>query len=565
MTKPNIRWQLLLALSGLGLILALLSFQAQSGVVTGGGGLCTTRIPAEGGSLVEGIIGVPQTINPLLSDDNPVDQELVALVFDGLTRYDENGLLVPVLAESWTVSEDGLTVTFTLRDDVRWQDGEPFTAADVVFSYQLLQNPDFPAPAGVRALWETVTIASETDNQVSFTLTEPYSPFLEMTTRGIVPAHVLGDVPAAEIADHEFNRFPVGTGPFGVSRSENWPRTGRLRLLPNPPYWPNGIQLADLVFRFYPDNNSLIAAYAAGDIQAINNIPPTFLPDYIQLPGLRLFTAPYERYSQVLFNLSPTGNGAIAQAEVRQALVQGLDRRALLDANLHGQGILLEGPYLPSSWAYNENLPAAQPYDPAGAAAALDAAGWTVPEGSSVRQQAGTPLIFRLVYWDVPPYRDIAQNIADQWAALNVRVELVGGNRPDYLDALAGRAFDLALVDVAPPGDPDLYDFWSQEAIVDGQNYAGWNNQRASEALEAARQVWPVGDRAPHYAAFLAYYDNDLPAITLYQHVYNYGINESVQGVEIGRIDAPRERYETLADWTILFRDAAVACPEPDL
>lgn len=560
--KPNIRWQLLLAVSGLGLVLALLSFQVQTGATGGsGGGLCTTRVPAAGGSLVEGVIGVPQNINPLLSDNNPVDQELVKLVFDGLTRYDESGTLVPVLAESWEVSEDGLTVTFTLRDDVLWQDGQPFTSADVLFSYSLLQDPDFPAPAGVRALWETVTIEALDETHIAFTLTEPYSPFLEMTTRGIAPAHVLEDVPPAEIAEHDFSRFPVGTGPFAVSRQENWTRTGRLRLIPNPPFWPNGLQLDNLVLRFYPDNNSLMAAYRAGDIQAINNIPPSFLPDYIELPGLRLFTAPHERYSQVLFNLSETGNGAIGQVEVRRALAQGLDRRALVDATLHGQGILLEGPYLPSSWAYNEGLMTQYGYDPAGAAAALDTAGWTVPEGSTVRQQAGTPLIFSLLYWDVPPYRDLAQNMANQWAALDVRVELAGTDRERYLAALSAREFDLALVDVAPPGDPDLYDFWSQEAIVDGQNYAAWNNRRASEALEAARQTWPVGERAPHYEAFLAYYDNDLPALTLYQHVYNYGISADVREVDIGRIDSPRERYETLAEWTILFRDATIPCP----
>ncbi|MCB0014499.1 MAG: hypothetical protein KDE34_21440, partial [Anaerolineales bacterium] len=123
--KLNLRWQILLAVVCLSLVLSLLSFQVQTA------NLCTQTVPASGGIFVEGVVGLPRQINPLLSDPNPVDQELVSLIFDGLTRYDATGRLVPNLAESWQVSDDGLTVQFTLRDDAHWQDGEPVTAADV--------------------------------------------------------------------------------------------------------------------------------------------------------------------------------------------------------------------------------------------------------------------------------------------------------------------------------------------------------------------------------------------------------------------------------------------------
>src|SRR5690606_7578481 len=120
--------------------------------------------------MTEGVVGAPRYLNPLLSDDNPVDRELTSLLFDGLLQYDETGQLAPALAEEWVVSEDGLTVRFTLREDVRWHDGEPFTAEDVVFTYGLLQNDAFPAPPEVRALWQPITIATPAPNQVSFTL-----------------------------------------------------------------------------------------------------------------------------------------------------------------------------------------------------------------------------------------------------------------------------------------------------------------------------------------------------------------------------------------------------------
>jgi ABC-type transport system substrate-binding protein len=137
-------------------------------------------------------------------------------------------------------------------------------------------------------------------------------------------------------------------------------------------------------------------------------------------------------------------------------------------------------------------------------------------------------------------------------------------NLSGFREALANRSFDVALADVTPPGDPDLYDFWSQEAVVRGQNYAGWNNRRASEALEQARQIWSDEQRLPLYQAFLGYYDSDLPALTLFQYVYNYGLSDAVHEAEVGLIENPRERYQTLASWFLLFREVLVGCPEDE-
>ena len=119
-----------------------------------------------------------------------------------------------------------------------------------------------------------------------------------------------------------------------------------------------------------------------------------------------------------------------------------------------------------------------------------------------------------------------------------------------------------ALVTVTPAGDPDLYDFWSQEAIIRGQNYSGWNNRRASEALETARQTWDPAVRAEEYDRFQRLFASELPALTLFQHSYTYAISAGVNEVSIGRIDSPRERYETMPQWFFLYRDVTVICPE---
>ena len=160
-----------------------------------------------------------------------------------------------------------------------------------------------------------------------------------------------------------------------------------------------------------------------------------------------------------------------------------------------------------------------------------------------------------------PIHRDLAEAIEDQLADVGVMTQLtLVPNIDALLQTLKAQEFDMAIVEVAPPGDPDFYDFWSQEAIIRGQNFGGWNQRRASEALENGRKLWDVEERRPYYDVFLSRYDNDLPALTLYQHVYSYALSGDVNRAEIGLINHPRDRYETVTDWFLLYRDVTISC-----
>ena len=553
--KLDIRWQALLALVGLSLVLMLLSYQVQSAA------LCTASVPAAGGTFVEGIVGRPTTLNPLLSDPYPVDRELTSLLFDGLVRYDESGQIAPALAESWAYGEDGLTLTFTLRDDVTWHDGQPLTADDVAFTYALMQDEAYPGPKELIRLWQSATISVIDEHAIQFTLSQPYAPFIEATTRGILPAHLLEGLTAADLVEAPFNAAPVGTGPFMVQPGQEWSRSGRLRLTPNPAYWREGTQLSDIEFRFFPTAEELLSAYRRAEVHAANGLPPTVVPDVLAEDGTRLFTSLSSRYTAAFFNLSETGAPATRTKEVRQALAYGLDRADLINTVLNGQGIEFEGPYLSGTWAARPDLMTRYSFQPETAAGLLDAAGWIRSEGG-IRSRDGAPLTLRLIALDVPEQRSVAEEVARQWTELGVDVQLA--IEPDVVAlraALDGRAFDVALLEILPPADPDLYDFWSQEAMVRGQNYAGWNNRRASEALEMGRQLLPQAERAAYYEAFLRQYDGDLPALTLYQHINTYALTSAVQEAEIGRVWEPRDRYATFPIWFLNFRDVTVSCP----
>lgn len=554
--RIDLRWQLLLAVICIALLGSILGYQVQSV------GLCTTRVAASGGQIVEGLVGRPQYLNPLLSHENPVDSHLADLVFDGLVRYGPDGGPLPALASGWDVSDDGRTFTFDLRDDARWHDGRPVTTADVAFTFRLLQDESFPAQESLQELWQEVVISPTTASQISFILPQPYGAFIEATTLGIVPEHLLGDVAPEDIAGHDYSRAPVGTGPFMVASGNDWQDTGYLRLAPNPLHWRQGLRIDFLEFRFFEDLRSLIAAMSSDEIQAITSVPVSGITEIGALEGVRLFSAPAPRYSQLLFNMTGSGSDALGEVAIRKALAMGLDRDALVDRALDGQGLLLEGPYLPRSWAFVPNKVQFLAYQPESAAAQLETGGWTLLEGRDVRQKDGQNLILRLLLVDEPRFRALAAAAADMWAEIGVGTEIVAVPFEEFNAALAERAFDLAIVDVDPGNDPDLYDFWSQEAIVRGQNYGGWNNRRASEALENARRLAEQQERRPYYEAFQSYFDEDLPALTLYQHVYTYGLSSEVREADIGRIDSPRGRYDTLDQWFLLFREVASACPE---
>jgi peptide/nickel transport system substrate-binding protein len=579
--KINLRWQIGLAVVCFGLVLAFLFLLArQSENQADAASLstpkpvvaqlatplssdaCTVRVPEAGGAFVEGMVGAPQFLNPLLSDNLPVDRDINSLIYDGLTRYGKSGVLEPALAESWSVSEDGLKVMFTLKEDLLWHDGEPVTAADVAFTYGLLQADDYPGSTAVRDLWQSVTIEQVDDRTISFTLPELYSPFLDATTRGILPAHLLAGETAVSLQTAAFNKTPIGTGPFMVDADGDWQENGRLRLLPNPNSWPEETKIAALEFLFFPSEETMLQAFMEGGIHAINHVSDSALPVLASYPDTRLFTAPDSRYSILLFNMDDAPSDLMQWKTGRQALANALDRPALVDSALNGQGLPLEGPYLPSSWAYNSNLQPTNTFDLATANTLLEETGWTLPEGAANWQKDGEPLLITLLTLNTPQQKTLAESMGQQWSQAGINTQItLASNVNELRQQLEEGAFDAALIDFVPSGDPDLYDFWSQEAIINGNNVAGWNHRKASEALEIGRQTWPLRERKPAYDTFQRYYNQSLPALTIYQHVYTYALSPEVNQADIGYIAEPRDRYQTLAHWFLQYQDIAVACP----
>ncbi len=540
----HIRWQAAIAFLGMILIVVVLGHLAFS--------FTTVIVPDVGGTYVEGLAGNPKYINPILSQYNDVDRDLCALIFNGLTDANEKGEIVPDLATRWEVSDDGLTYTFHLRRGVRWHDGAPFTADDIVFTINSIRNPDFQGVPYLADLWRTVSVRRIDDYTISFTLQEPFAPFIDYTTLGILPAHILRNVEAEALPQAQFNTQPVGTGLFQVEELS----ARHVVLRANPHFYGDKPYLSTIEFKFYPDYESIFSAYEKGEIEGISRVLPEDLPKAREHPNLNLFSARLSGYTLVLLNLNNPNTPFFQSKEVRQALLYALDRQKIIDGILDGQGLVAHSPIMPDSWAYYQSI-RRYGYDPNQAKALLDQAGWVDSDGDGIREKEGIRLEFGLLTNDDPTRVRIIEEIARQWAAVGVKaVPQTIGVAGLVRDFLRPRRYDAILTQWQElPPDPDPYPLWhSTQGQGEGQNYAGFAHREADQIMEEARLTTDQARRMELYHRFQQIFADEVPALLLYHPVYSYAIDERVKGVQIAPMIDPSDRFRTIADWYVLTR-----------
>lgn len=545
----HIRWQALIAVLGIVFLGTLLAYLAYS--------FSTIEKPDYGGTYIEGIAGQPNVINPLFDQYNSADRDLAALVFNGLTRVDETGAIRPDLARKWEISPDGLIYTFTLRSDVQWSDGAPVSAADVLYTIQTIQASDYPGLSYISDLWRTVAITQITPSAVRFQLSEPFAPFLDYTTIGLLPEHILKDVSASDLPEAPFNRHPIGTGPFLLDELT----VDHATLSPNPRFTGPRPYLGNLDLKFYPSAESLFAAYGRGEIEGISEISAENIVQARATKSLTLYSARLSGYTLVFLNLDKP---QFQQKEVRQALAYATDRQAIIDDVLHGQGLPGTGPIVSNSWAYDPAIKQ-YAYDPAKARALLDAAGWVDTNGDGARQKGPDALSFTLLTNAEDPTRaQIAQELANAWGAIGAKVQVKAVSSASLVrDALRPREFDAVLFGFQLPADPDPYALWNSTQMPSasdaGQNYSGWKNRDADEILETARRIDDQARRTELYRQFQAMFMDEMPALILYYPVYTYAIDSRIHGVQLGPLIDPSERFNSIAQWYLKTKRVIVS------
>lgn len=561
----RLRWQLVVVVITL-IVIAFLLLSQQPGILPG---IVEPVVqPTSGGEYREALIGSLSRLNPMLDWFNQPDQDVDRLLYCSLMRFDERASPVGEVIETYGISVDGTVYNFSIRENAIWHDGEPVTSDDVVYTTGLLADPDLPAPEDLKAMWAEIEVVPLDEKTFQMVLPEPFAPFLDYLTFGLLPVHLLDGVTAAELADAEFNLNPVGCGPYRFDQFlADGDEISGVVLRAFSGYFLPPAYIEEVTFKTVPDAGAALLAYQTGDVLGVGEITPSTLEQALKEQNLNLYTARLPRLSLILFNLNDPELPFLQDATLRKALLYGLNRQGIIDRILGGQAIPAYGPIFPDTWAYYENIPQT-PYDPERAINILKIEGYNpTASDNTLRGKEGEPALeFELIHPEEAPYPQIAAAIQEDWAKLGVRISLTALPYADLVtERLDTHDFAAALVDLDYTGqhDPDPYAFWHDTQIANGQNYTQWDDRQASEYLEQARVKDDYGERARLYRNFQVRFSGELPALPLYYPVYTYGIDQSIQGASIGPLTEPADRLASLPAWFLEARLAApTAAPE---
>ena len=473
-----------------------------------------------------GLAGEPDTLNPLLSASNDL-QDFSHLYISYLVEVNDRGEFVPEIAAvvptraNGGISADGLTITYHLRRGIRWQDGAPLSARDVVFTYHAVMNPlnNLPTRVGYDHIKDVSAVG---DDEVIVRLAKPFSPIIAyfeagQGPTGVLPAHILEGQP--DINHAAFNTLPIGSGPFRVVE---WEHGDHVTLAANPLYWRGKPKIAQIVYKIIPDHNTQVEALQTHEVDAYFGVDPQLLPQVRALPGLRLTFTPITDFHDLHFNLR---DPIVADVRVRRAIAAAIDRSQLIAVATHGAGIATDGDQPVLSWAHDPGLPATH-YRPAVARALLDQAGW-VESAQGVRQKMGRPLQLGLAISPagVGGSRLVAQVIQEDLRRVGIQTIIkeyppgIMWGTPRAGGVLSSGNYQMAYDAwwVLGPDPDDSWQFGCDQIPPAGENFYFWCNPTADRAMHDALDTFGRGRRKHDYAVVQREFVRDVPLLPLWQ------------------------------------------------
>lgn len=554
----KLRWQIIIILlTGLIVGVLLISQKPSSS--------SSVTQPKSGGVYTEAYVGSIQRLNPLMDQYNQPDHDIDRLLYNGLVKFDSRGIPQGDLAESWGVTKDGLTYNFALRHGVIWHDGKPFNADDVLYTIDLIRDPASLMPADLRSFWKEVDVKKLDEYNIQFVLPEAFSPFMDYLSFGILPKHLLGNSTFEQMVSSSFNLQPVGTGPYKINHLmvENSQIVGAV-LDVNENYFGQKPFIQQVIFRFYKDSQAAYQAYEQGEVMGIAKVTPDILQPVLNESKLSMYSSREPDLTLVLLNLNNPDVDFFQDVKVRNALMMSLNRQWIIDHILQGQAMIADSPIFPGTWAYYEAGKIGYDADQAGRD--LTDAGYTFTgKDATIRAKDDKSLSFTLTYPDDDQHKKIAEAIQRDWKKLGVDVKIEPVSYQQLLDEdLVKRQYQAALVDLnlSRTPDPDPYPFWDSAQVTGGQNYSQWDDRSASENLEEARVSIDINERIRLYHNFQVIFKRELPALPLYYPVYNYAVDQLVQGVSIGPLFDPSDRFNSIQNWFMVTKrsvDTAVS------
>ena len=516
-------------------------------------------MPIQGGTLVEGVVGNPRFINPILALSE-ADKNLASLIYSGLVRVTPQGEVVNDLADEVSISENRLVYTVHISDDATFHDGTAVTADDVIFTIQKISDPLIKSPR--RGNWDGIAVEKVDEQTVAFTLKEAYTPFIYNLTTGITPRHIWKNVTDDEFSFSQFNTLPIGSGPYQVEKVERNPGgiPDYYQLTPFRDALGEPALIRNMVFRFYPSEVALVEAYNKGEVESVGGVSPELLSE-LDIKDSVVIESPLPRIFAVFLNQSQSR--VLLNKEVRQALELATPKEAIVEQVLAGYGTAIDGP-LPAGvydWSSEQSalslsMSPSAPDHLTRAQEILANAGWTPNADGVLEKKSGSATItlsFSISTGDAPELRKVALELISAWQKIGASVDLLVFETGELNQSvIRPRNFDALLFGEAVGRDADLYPFWHSSQRNDpGLNIALYANNRADKFLEEARSESDPEVIEENLKSFNDELQNDLPAIFLYSPNFLYVMPEKVRSVTVGSLAVSQDRFLGIRDWYI--------------
>lgn len=506
-------------------------------------------VPAGGGELIEGIVGVPRFLNPLYAPSNPADRDIVRLLFSGLIRFDEHGNIVPDLAERIEMSENGLEYIVVLKEGMRWSDGELVTSEDVRFTIEAAKNPLYQSP--LRSKFINTQVRTTDERTVNITLTEPSAPFIENLTTGIIPAHIWSSIDPKNATLAELNIKPVSVGPYqftsltkdtaGTIRTVTLTR--REQNVPQTPY------LKSITIKCYQSMKEAVSALTQKNIDALNGIPADKIKEVKSRKDLNRYDLKMPQYVALFFRAG--ASPALDQQKVRHALNLAIDRNRIIQEALEGNGSVAEGPFINAMGGFTITA-SSTPFDAETAKIILDGEGWKISEGETIRKNSkGEELSVSITTLSQNDLFHAAEIVQKNWQAIGVRttVQITDASRIGT-EIIPPRSYQILLIGELLGYDPDPYPFWHSSQIGErGLNLSDYSNRDVDKLLEEARKTNDHAIREKNYQAVQVILQLETPAAFLYIPSYPYMITKEIKGVTNIVVTHPSDRFDQIEQW----------------
>jgi peptide/nickel transport system substrate-binding protein len=465
--------------------------------------------PAYGDLLIDASIGDASTLIPPLASD-AASHGVAGLIYNGLVKYDGDLNLVGDLAESWNISPDGLVITFKLRRGVKWHDGAPFTAHDVMFTYQTMVDPKTPTAYGED--YKQVKKAEVLDDYTfRVTYPKPFAPALGSWTLAILPKHLLA---GRDITQSPLARQPVGTGPF---KFQEWHTGDKIFLSYNPDYFEGRPYLNGYIYLVKPDLATMFLELKGGNIDRMGLTPL----QYERQTAYDKFHRLFNKYKYVSFSYTYLGynleDPRFADRRVRQALTHAINKQEIVEGVLLGLGQEATGPYKPGTWFSNPDV-SKFPYDPEKAKTLLAEAGWR-PNAQGILEKDGKPFEFTILTNQGNDLRVrtgeiIQRRLREIGIVVKLRTVEWAAFLKEFIDK--GR-FEAVLLGWTTGQDPDLYDIWHSSKTKPGElNFIHYNNPEVDRLLEEGRHTFDREKRRQAYFRFQEIIAEDQPYTFLF-------------------------------------------------